>query len=213
MVMMTCRFLQLKETDNFEFITQLSSWALRERGHLRIIDVNHHVVGSHDEQHVYVTPPPSSSCTGTRSRMKSNITLPFRNTSLVNGYHILLMIFGSISQCYIHTIAYHWRLSTRASVRRHHHHHHHTAGQYKTSFTYPDKFGVYQYIVKYHRDGYNLVESHSTVPVRPLRHDEHERFVVSAYPYYASVFAVIAGFVVFSTFFALHKPKKTTKTQ
>ena len=40
-----------------------------------------------------------------------------------------------------------------------------------------------------------------TVPVRPFRHDEYERFIPQAYPYYASVIALMAGFLLTALFF------------
>ena len=34
--------------------------------------------------------------------------------------------------------------------------------------------------------------------MRPFKHDEYERFIVAAYPYYASIFSAMAGFFLFS---------------
>lgn len=39
------------------------------------------------------------------------------------------------------------------------------------------------------------------VPVRPFRHNEYERFVPAAYPYYASAFSMLAGFILFGFVF------------
>jgi oligosaccharyltransferase complex subunit beta len=43
------------------------------------------------------------------------------------------------------------------------------------------------------------------VPVRPFKHNEYERFLVAAYPYYASGFSTMAAFFVFGFFFLYHK--------
>ena len=32
---------------------------------------------------------------------------------------------------------------------------------------------------------------------RPYRHDEYERFIVAAYPYYASIFSTMGAFFLF----------------
>ncbi len=43
------------------------------------------------------------------------------------------------------------------------------------------------------------------VSVRPFRHNEFERFLVAAYPYYMSVFSTMAAFFVFGFAFLYHK--------
>lgn len=45
------------------------------------------------------------------------------------------------------------------------------------------------------------------VSVRPLQHTQYERFIPSAYPYYASAFSMMAGLFVFSIVF-LHMKEK-----
>ena len=40
------------------------------------------------------------------------------------------------------------------------------------------------------------VHSYGQVPVRPFRHDEYERFIVSAYPYYASAASLMVAFLM-----------------
>lgn len=45
------------------------------------------------------------------------------------------------------------------------------------------------------------------VSVRPLQHTQYERFIPSAFPYYASVFSMMAGLFVFSIVF-LHMKEK-----
>ena len=39
------------------------------------------------------------------------------------------------------------------------------------------------------------------VSVRPLQHTQYERFIPSAYPYYASAFSMMFGVVIFSVVF------------
>lgn len=45
------------------------------------------------------------------------------------------------------------------------------------------------------------------VSVRPLQHTQYERFIPSAYPYYASAFSMMAGLFIFSIVF-LHMKEK-----
>lgn len=49
----------------------------------------------------------------------------------------------------------------------------------------------------YRREGYTVLESDTQVSVRPFRHNEYERFIVPAYPYYISVFTMMIGFFLF----------------
>lgn len=40
-----------------------------------------------------------------------------------------------------------------------------------------------------------------TVPIRPFKHHEYERFIVQAYPYYASIASCMAGFLAVGALF------------
>ncbi len=43
------------------------------------------------------------------------------------------------------------------------------------------------------------------VPVRPFRHNEYERFLVCAYPYYASAFSTLIAFFILGFAYLYHK--------
>lgn len=96
-------------------------------------------------------------------------------------------------------------------------------------------YGVFQFKVDYNRLGYTHLYSstqvsqgvpcfwpgilrcprHQGLPpcpviqvsVRPLQHTQYERFIPSAYPYYASAFSMMAGLFIFSIVF-LHMKEK-----
>lgn len=101
-------------------------------------------------------------------------------------------------------------------------------------FKLPDVYGVFQFKVDYNRLGYTHLYSStqvsqgrpvwpvgsplglphqglspvpSQVSVRPLQHTQYERFIPSAYPYYASAFSMMAGLFIFSIVF-LHMKEK-----
>jgi len=78
-------------------------------------------------------------------------------------------------------------------------------GKYSTSFELPDVYGVFTFKVDYQRPGYTPLQAISRVPVRPFRHDQYERFIPSAYPYYAGAFSMLAGLFIFSVVFLYHK--------
>ena len=61
----------------------------------------------------------------------------------------------------------------------------------------PDVYGIFKFVVDYNRLGYSHIHLEEQVPIRPFRHDEYERFIVAAYPYYSGILSVMAGFFVF----------------
>ncbi|KAE8594626.1 hypothetical protein XENTR_v10019721 [Xenopus tropicalis] len=80
-------------------------------------------------------------------------------------------------------------------------------GKYSVQFKLPDVYGVFQFKVDYNRLGYTHLYSTTQVSVRPLQHTQYERFIPSAYPYYASAFSVMFGLFIFSIVF-LHMKEK-----
>lgn len=68
-------------------------------------------------------------------------------------------------------------------------------------------YGVFQFKVDYNRLGYTHLYSSTQVSVRPLQHTQYERFIPSAYPYYASAFSMMLGLFIFSIVF-LHMKEK-----
>jgi oligosaccharyltransferase complex subunit beta len=71
---------------------------------------------------------------------------------------------------------------------------HNGAGRFSLRFTVPDVYGVFKYVIDYKHAGYSYINLQQVVPVRPFKHDEYERFLVAAYPYYASVLSTMAAF-------------------
>lgn len=84
-------------------------------------------------------------------------------------------------------------------------------GKFSTTFKVPDVYGVFTFKVEYNRKGYGYLNSITRVPVRPFRHNEYERFIDAAYPYYAGSFSMMAGLFVFSWFFLYNREKQPTK--
>jgi len=80
-----------------------------------------------------------------------------------------------------------------------------TEGVFKVEFKVPDVYGVYQFKVDYDRIGFTHLYSTTQVSVRPFHHTEYERFIPSAYPYYASAFSMMGGLFLFSFVFLYHK--------
>ena len=86
-------------------------------------------------------------------------------------------------------------------------------GKFTAKFTIPDIYGVFQFRVDYVRKGLTRLYSSTQFSVRPLRHDQYERFITSAYPYYASAFSMMFGVVIFSIVFLHFKEDTKSKTE
>ena len=85
-------------------------------------------------------------------------------------------------------------------------------GHFNGKFKIPDVYGVYQFKVDYVRTGLTRLYSTTQFSVRPLRHDQYERFIPSAYPYYASAFSMMFGVFIFSFVF-LHNKDESVKSK
>ncbi|CAJ0585822.1 unnamed protein product, partial [Mesorhabditis spiculigera] len=89
-----------------------------------------------------------------------------------------------------------------------------TNGVLSTVFKLPDVYGVFKFVVDYRRPGYTHVLDVQQMSVRPLWHTQYERFIRSAYPYYASSFSMMVGLVLFSVVFLHFKePAKAAAPQ
>ena len=81
-------------------------------------------------------------------------------------------------------------------------------GRFSVTFTAPDNYGIFKFRVLYRRQGLSVLHSEEAVSLRPYKHDEYDRFLFTAYPYYTSAFSAVAGFAVFSIFFLFSSDKK-----
>lgn len=66
-------------------------------------------------------------------------------------------------------------------------------------------YGIYKFRVHYRRPGLTVLSLSDQVSIRPFRHNEYERFIGAASPYYLSAFTIMAGFLTFTIFFLLSK--------
>ena len=78
-------------------------------------------------------------------------------------------------------------------------------GKYTTTFQVPDVYGVFKFVIDYHRVGYSNLDIQQQVSVHPFRHNEFERFIDVAYPYYLSAFTIMAAFFIFGVLFLYQK--------
>lgn len=77
-------------------------------------------------------------------------------------------------------------------------------GTFSTQIVVPDVYGVFKFVVDHKAVGYSHIMLEETAPVRPFRHTEFDRFLLAAYPYYASTFSSMLAFFSLGFFFLYH---------
>merc|ERR1711935_1231087 len=164
----------------------LARWCFKLSGVLRVKGVNHHLVGESG-------PPAGGDYTIKEDCVYSIDIEEYRDGKWV-AYN------GKDVQMEFHRIDPFVRLTLENKN-----------GHFEGKFIVPDVYGVYQFKVDYTRTGLTRLVSTTQFSVRPLRHDQYERFISSAYPYYASAFSMMIGVLMFSVVFLHHQEKPKTE--
>jgi len=74
-------------------------------------------------------------------------------------------------------------------------------GRFTSKFQIPDVYGVFKFRLQYHKLGWSNVDLEQQVSVHPYRHDQFERFLDVAYPYYLSTICNMVAFFLFGIIF------------
>jgi len=176
------------KSGNREFVSQVTKWAFKEYAVLRAGKPSHHRVGESTPPRVY----------------RINDTLEYSvDIHQWNGDNWVPFTASDVQLEFV-------RLDPHVRVNLQHN----AKGHFSTRFVAPDVYGVFTFRVDYQRLGYTNILLTDVVSVRPFRHDEYERFIPAAFPYYAGAFSMLAGLFLFSVVFLYHKesPQKTQKT-
>ncbi|KAF5178825.1 Dolichyl-diphosphooligosaccharide--protein glycosyltransferase subunit [Thalictrum thalictroides] len=167
------------KSGNELFVTELSKWVFHEKGHLKAVNVRHHKVEDGAEPAMY--------------RIKDDLEY-FIEIYEWTGKSWEPYVANDVQvQFYMMSPYVLKNLSTDQK------------GLYFTSFKVPDIYGVFQFKVEYHRLGYTSLSLSKQIPVRPFRHNEYERFLPAAFPYYGASFSTMAGFFVFTFIYLYNK--------
>lgn len=170
---------KFEKSGNEQFVTELSKWIFHERGHLKAVNVRHNKVGENNEPAIY--------------RINDDLDYYIEiyewsgkswEPYVANDVQVQFFMMSPFV------------LKTLETDQK---------GQYHTSFKVPDVYGVFQFKVDYHRLGYTSLSLSKQIPVRPFRHNEYERFIPTAFPYYGASFTTMVGFFIFSIVFMYHK--------
>lgn len=174
-----------QDTSNQAVARAVSQWVFKEKGVLRVVSVRHHLAGEKDSPEAY-TINDDVVYTITLEELSSGKWVPFTPSDAQMEFFRL--------DPFVRT--YLSKTSDGKSLF--------------VQFTLPDVYGVFQFKVDYVRLGYTYLYSNTQIPVRPFRHTQYERFISSAFPYYAAAFSMMVGVVLFSCVFINHKEKAKT---
>uniref|UniRef100_A0A8C1GI71 Dolichyl-diphosphooligosaccharide--protein glycosyltransferase 48 kDa subunit n=1 Tax=Cyprinus carpio TaxID=7962 RepID=A0A8C1GI71_CYPCA len=169
-----------EQTGNQELAEALSRWVFKEAGVLRVGAVTHHPVGES-------TPPAAYTIT---DLVEYSIVI-----EMLSGGKWVPFDGDDIQLEFVRIDPF-----VRTYLKK-------NGEKYSVQFKLPDVYGVFQFKVDYNRLGYTHLYSSTQVSVRPLQHTQYERFIPSAFPYYASAFSMMGGLFVFSVVF-LHMREK-----
>jgi oligosaccharyltransferase complex subunit beta len=171
-----------EKSSNEKFCTEFSKWVLNEKGVLRYTSITHHRQIEKHEKGYLEGEYTINDDLYYSIEIEENVGGKWQRFKTQNAYLEFVMMDPKIRK-YLEN-------SNEGLVSR---------------FKAPDVHGVYQFKTFLYEHGYSWIETASKVTVRPYRHNQFERFLVCAGPYYASVFASISGFVLFSFSFLYHK--------
>ncbi|XP_008786131.2 dolichyl-diphosphooligosaccharide--protein glycosyltransferase 48 kDa subunit [Phoenix dactylifera] len=168
-----------EKSGNEQFVTEISKWVFHERGHLKAVNVRHHKVGETTEPAMYRINDDLDYSVEIYEWSGTSWKPYVADDVQVQFYMMSPYVLKTLS--------------------------HDQKGLYSTSFKVPDVYGVFQFKVEYQRLGYTSLSLSKQIPVRPFRHNEYERFITTAYPYYGASFSTMAAFFIFSIVYLYHK--------
>ncbi|KAK9942408.1 hypothetical protein M0R45_008075 [Rubus argutus] len=161
-----------EKSANEQFLTELSKWVFHERGHLKAVNVRHHKIDEADEPAIY--------------RINDDVEYSVEIYEW-HGKSWEPYVADDVQVQFYMMSPY--VLKTLSTDKK---------GHYFTAFKVPDVYGVFQFKVEYDRLGYTSVSLSKQIPVRPFRHNEYDRFIPAAYPYYGAAFTMMTGFFIFT---------------
>lgn len=162
---------------NALFVKDVAAWVFQEKMKLRIDAVDHHRVGESGAPEMYTT--------NDEIVYTAHISAYDSRTSTwkpYSGIDDLQLEFTMLDP--------HIRTSLPAVAG--------SPGTYQVQFRAPDRHGVFKFVLNWKRKGHSYLESSTTVPVVPPRHDQYPRFLSAAWPYYAGAISTSVGFFLFA---------------
>jgi oligosaccharyltransferase complex subunit beta len=201
--MFSDRFFDVSSAANEEFCIELSKWVFGERGILRASDVTHirkdgtpAEILLHQKERLDLPasqfPEPEIAKNSQVYRIKDDILYSLVLEEYDEEKGGWVPYWTDDVQMELVMLDPYERVTLECDR---------SSGQCSTYFTAPDTYGIFKIRVMYRRPGLTVLKVHTQVSIRPFKHNEYERFIGSAMPYYAAVFSTMGAFFIFSFFF------------
>ncbi|KAL1688100.1 Dolichyl-diphosphooligosaccharide--protein glycosyltransferase subunit WBP1 [Schizophyllum commune] len=175
---------------NAQFVQDIARWTFQETMVLRIDETSHHLVNATEPKEAYTI---NDNIVFTAKISKYNPgTAAFEPYSGINDLQLEFTMLDP-----------HIRTALPPVPG--------TPGEYSTTFRAPDRHGVFKFVVDYRRKGWTHLQSSTTVPVVPPRHDEYPRFLSAAWPYYTGAISTSVAFFLFSAFWLASDTRDSRK--
>lgn len=193
-------FTDGKESGNREFVKSVALWTFRQRGIIRARNIRHFLAGGSGEMPTQYT---------IKDVIVSDDLLPervFDHVSKVQQSHEFdIDIYDIDQKSWVPYEADDVQLElimmdpyVRKNIQQ-------SKGHYSTTLMVPDVCGVYKLAVHYERQGLTALRFDTIVGIRPFRHDEFERFIPAALPYYSSALLMMIMFFLFNIVYLYHQ--------
>jgi len=171
-----------KQCGNKVLAQALASWCFQQTGLIKIDSVSHSLVSGSDHEIFYT--------------VRDECVFKLKISEYVNGAWVAFQA-DDVQMEFVRIDPF-----IRQNMKNN------GNGVFECKFRIPDVYGVFKFTVDYARLGLTRISTSTQVSVHPLRHNQYERFIYSAYPYYASAFSMMIGVFIFSIVF-LHMKDET----
>ncbi len=201
-------YAKSNNSDNRKFCAELSKWALGEAGILRFRDIVHHKLdGSPPDVilHEKTRPDLPISLYPDPEITRNSLVYRIKDT-IVYSMVVEQFVGNSWKPFYAEDMQMEFVMldpyvrKTMVPDRE--------TGRHVAEFVAPDSYGIFKFRVLYRRVGFSVLHAETQVSIRPFKHNEYDRFIVSAYPYYTSALSAVVAFFVFALFFLFSVDKK-----
>lgn len=201
------KYLDNKSFANAEFTDAVTKWGFQESGVLRMTNVRHHRAdgsqpakmlsdANRGDQPITLYPDAEVARDSLVYRVRDNLTYSLDLHELKNGKWVPY----KANDVQLEFVMLDPHVRTTLSHDNH--------GHFSATFESPDVYGIFLFRVMYRRLGLSTIYTTTQVSLRPFKHDEYERFIPAAYPYYASAFSMMGGVFLFSVYFLFYDGKK-----
>ncbi len=197
-----------KQSDNAAFCDRISKWAFGDSGVLRFRDIEHFKsdgtppdVILHEKERPDLPeslyPDPEITRNSLVYRIKDEIIYTMIVEELKDGEWVPF-IADDMQMEFVMLDPY---VRTTMKVNK-------VTGKFTAIFDAPDAYGIFKFRVLYRRPGFSVLHAETKVSLRPFKHDEYERFIPTAYPYYTSALTMGVAFLIFSILFIMSEDEK-----